>query len=190
MGLWKTFSRSVINSVGNIRLYKGGIVFWGQSGYRINGEHQRSILEVIEPGDIIFRRYHAYIGSRMVPGYWSHVGIYVGDLNKFNVIHAAGGGVTSDDILTFMRTDSLCLVKPTKKELIPDALAYCRNKLAAQIPYDYEFKPENDALYCSELVWEAYKQPHCKRWKSSYVIPDDLFSVEMFKREITIKNDK
>jgi len=186
MGWFTSIKKGIINSFGNIRIYKGGIVLWGTANYGINGEHQRAILNVIEPGDIIFRRYNAYIGSIAVPGYWSHVGVYVGD--KYNVIHAAGGGVTTDDILTFMRADSLCLARCADPIRVTAALKYSRDELEAQTPYDYDFKAKNDALYCSELVWNGFGQPQCDRKIDKYIIPDDLLNVDIFDTLITIKN--
>jgi len=188
MGFFTKLKKGIINTFGNVRLYKGGIVLFGTSNYYINGEHQRAILNVIEPGDIIFRRYNNYVGSMMVPGYWSHVGLYIGD--NHNIIHAAGGGVTSDDILSFMRTDSLCLMRCKSKEHIDLALNYARRKLEEQTPYDYDFRAKNDALYCSELLWEGFDRPVCERKIEKYIIPDDLFNIEMFDNLVSIKSKK
>jgi len=179
MGFFTNIKRNIIKSFGNIRLYNGGIVFWGKSGYRINGTDQRQILDELQPGDIIFRRYKHYIGSILVPGYWSHVGLYIGE--PYYIIHAAGGGVIKEDILTFMRTDSLALMRCMDGTLIKPAIEYTKEKLDAQTPYDYDFMPENDALYCSELIWECFDKPECTKYKGKYVIPDDILSVEHFE---------
>lgn len=186
MGFFTKIKKIIINTFGNIRIYKGGIVLWGTANYSINGVHQRAILNIIKPGDIIFRRYNNYLGSIAVPGYWSHVGIYIGD--KYNIIHAGGGGVTSDDILTFMRTDSLCVMRCTDPIRVTAAINYSKKCLEEQIPYDYDFKAKNDALYCSELVWEGFGQPDCEHKIDKYIIPDDLFTVKYFDTLITIKN--
>jgi len=185
MGWFTKVKKGFVNSFGNIRLYGGGVILWGKSGYGIDGGDQRSILDQIQPGDIIYRRYKHYVGSMAVPGYWSHVALYVGE--PYNVIHAVGGGVSSADILTFMRTDSLALMRCTDKSLIPGAIEYAKKKLEAQTPYDWDFRAENDALYCSELIWEGFNRPECDKFQDKFVVPDNLLSVNEFELLIEIK---
>jgi len=185
MGFFTKMRKGLIDTFGNVRLYSGGMIFWGKSGYRIDGPDQRSILDVIRPGDILLRRYTHYVGSMLTPGYWSHCALYIGDNN--DIIHAAGGGVNTTDILTFMRTDSLALVRCDDVDLLPAAIAYAKEKLAAQVPYDYDFKAENDALYCSELIWEAFDRPACTKYHNKYIVPDDILSITSFKMLIEIK---
>ena len=174
----------IIKKFSDIRIYSGGIILFGNSNYLITGCDQRQILSVLQPGDIVFRRWSHYLGSILVPGYWSHVGIYVGDNS---VIHAAGGGVSNDDILTFMRSDSFCVMRCVTQSLVNPALNYCHLQLEKQTPYDWDFHPNNDALYCSELVWNAFGQPFCIRKIEQYVVPDDLFTIDDFKTILMIK---
>lgn len=185
MGILTNLKKKIVDFFGNIRIYKGGIVLWGQSAYHINGTDQRRVLSILEPGDIVFRRYSHYLGSLVVPGYWSHCGIYIGENN---IIHAAGGGVTLDDILTFMRADSIAVLRCTDVGLTLNAIDYSEEQYLNQVPYDYNFKAENDALYCSEMVWEAFDRPECPRIMEQFILPDDLLYVKEFETIIDIKH--
>lgn len=186
MGFFTNVKRCIINSIGNIRLYDGGIILWGKSGYEIDGTDQRQVFDIIQPGDIVFRRYDHYVGSIAVPGYWSHVGLYIGEPHF--IIHAAGGGVTKDDILTFMRADSLAVMRCLDDTLLIPAIEYAKSKFEAQTPYDYDFRPSNDALYCSELIWEGFGKPQCAKYKNKYVVPDNLLNIKEFKILLNIQH--
>ncbi len=47
----------------DIRIYKGGFILFGGSYYKINGKNQREIINIIEPGDVLLRRFNHYIGK-------------------------------------------------------------------------------------------------------------------------------
>jgi len=87
--MWYNFKKWFLRWFSDIRLYKGGIIFFGDSHYDIKGKETREILDIIQPGDVFLRRYDHYLGSILIQGYWSHAGIYVGDNS---VIHMIGKG--------------------------------------------------------------------------------------------------
>ena len=43
------------------------------------------------------------------------------------------------------------------RRLIPGALDFCRRKFEAQVPFDREFRLDDERLYCVELVEKAFR---------------------------------
>jgi hypothetical protein len=172
MNLFKTIKNNLIAFFADIRIYIGGIVLFGESHYQIKGPHLRQILDVIQPGDILLRRYDHYLGSLLIPGYWSHVAIYVGD---GKVVHMLREGITEEDILTFTRCDNILILRSKNSGLIKSAIEYTKKELSLNVQYDYDFKADNEELYCCELVYNAFnKPPYNVEHKYSYILPDDF----------------
>ena len=48
-------------------------------------------------------------------------------------------------------------LKPEHRRSIPGALGYCRQKFEQQVPFDYEFRLDDTALYCVELTEKAFR---------------------------------
>jgi len=94
----------------DIRVYKSPMffVFFGDSHYKIKGVHMREILNTLKAGDVLLRKYDNYVGSRLIPGYWSHAAMYIGD---DKVVHMLKGGIATEDILTFMRCDDIAILR-------------------------------------------------------------------------------
>jgi uncharacterized protein YycO len=131
-------------------------ILWGTTTYKVKGHHQRKILNNLQVGDVIMRRYDRYVTAWFIPGYWKHVGIYVGD-NK--IVHAMTRGVIEEDILTYLRADQIAILR-VKKEHQKKAKQEIGEKAKSYIgrSYDFDFNTVcNDALYCSELIKECYK---------------------------------
>ena len=182
----KRFKDKVISWAADIRIYLGGIILFGDSHYQIKGHHMRDILNVLEPGDVLLRRYSHYVGSLLVPGYWSHAAVYEGDEQ---VIHMLGNGITREDILTFMRCDDIGILRCQKKELISPAIEKARDLYKQKIGYDYDFKCDNKNLYCSELIYNIFGEPDEIKF-GKFVLPDDLMCnlfVLLWKRDKVTK---
>jgi hypothetical protein len=119
--------------------------------HKVTGPEVRLIMEKAQPGDILLRRYDGYLNTIFTPGFWGHAALYAGE-NR--VIHAIGEGVVSEDIITFCRTDSICLLRP--KNATPADMARaieCAKKHQKhRTKYDYRFNDRNGTVYCTELV--------------------------------------
>jgi hypothetical protein len=48
-------------------------------------------------------------------------------------------------------------LKLNHRHRIPGVIGYCRLKFEQQVPFDYEFRPDDDALYCVELTEKAFR---------------------------------
>jgi len=145
--------------------------------YAVKGEDQRKILDVLQCGHVLLRYMGPYISSRIIPGFWSHVGLYVGD-NK--VVHAIASGVVEEDILSFLRADAISVIDPkvssgTKKIAANNARAMAK----IGIKYDYDFADDNGKVYCTEGVsdWlgSLYKDDYVDGVKKHPVLlPDGI----------------
>ncbi len=127
----------------------------------------------LEPGDLLFQDLD---GSPLCEAIekvtdgvdgadFSHVGMVTEVDDEILVIEAVSAGVVEtplEDFLARSKDDdggSRVLVGRLDEEyrrFIPDAVAVARSFLGR--PYDYPFEMGNDAFYCSELVYEAFRQ--------------------------------
>lgn len=172
--LYKIKAR-VVAWVADIRIYGWPMffIFAGESHYQIKGYDQRKILERLEPGDILLRRYDHYLGSVTIKGYWSHSALYVGE---DRVIHMLGDGITNEDILTFMRCDNIMILrlKEHLKDVIPEAIDKAYQFQINGIEYDYNFDYTSPKrFYCTEFVDNCigYKVKEVYFYEK-FIIPD------------------
>lgn len=167
--LYKIKSK-IIAFLSDIRIYKGGFILFGDSSYKINGRHMRRILSLVRPGDILLRRYSNYLGSIVIPGYFSHASILV---DECTVVHMLGDGVTKEDILTFMRCDDLMILRIRDGSKVNSAIAMAYNILYKCIKYDYNFDNLPKRMYCTEFVDICYGNIIRKKIGSNNVITPD-----------------
>lgn len=163
---------SVVSFIADIRLYKGGIILYGDSHYDVKGPHVRNIVDALEPGDILLRTYKHYLGSKLTKGYWSHAAMFVGGND---VIHMLGDGITKEDILTFTRCDDVAILRATEPELISIAIEKANFYMDKDIDYDYNFDKKADKFYCTEFVWQCYGCPVIAGL-GKFILPDDFLN--------------
>ena len=140
--------RWLIEATGHLYLHKYPMfMVYRPDIHRVRGGDVRKILDVVEPGDILLRRFDQYINTIFTPGFWGHAGVYIG---ANLMVHSMSQGCIAEDILNFCRADAVSVLAP--KRIGPQVIS--RAKLLAQInaPYDYEFSSTNDAYYCTEAV--------------------------------------
>jgi hypothetical protein len=128
-------------------------LFWGSTHYKVKGSEARSILNGVRKGDILLCTFDRYVSSWVIPGRWKHAAIYVGG-NE--VVQATLHGVVKDDILTFLRTDHVVVLRPPVEEKMRDNAAEEAKTFVGR-QYDFLFDSVDDhRLFCSELVKRAY----------------------------------
>jgi Permuted papain-like amidase enzyme, YaeF/YiiX, C92 family len=97
--------------------------------------------------------------------HYSHVGIVAQQGDSLVVYEAIGATVHQSPLYGVLgrSVDSLGRprvivgrVRARYQQLIPTMLTYCRAQLGK--PYDQLFTIRDDSYYCSELVYDAYKQ--------------------------------
>lgn len=95
----------------------------------------------------------------------SHIGIVVDDgIKGMFVIEATGSGVISTPLKTFLNKSLdengkpkvlVGRMKDDYSSLIPQAIIYAKSLLGKK--YDHVFDINNDTYYCSELIYESFK---------------------------------
>ncbi len=161
--------------------------------HKLKGEEVRKVLNTLKPGDIILRRFDGYLNTMLTPGFWGHACIYVGD-NK--IIHAVGEGVSSEDIITYLRTDHICVMRLKdltifNTNIILNAVTKANDLMNKGVEYDYEFENDDDQLYCSEFINECYDDIFINDYSLNYgkdvLLPDGIFLSLMMEKVLVYK---
>ncbi len=124
--------------------------------YAMSGPDVRKVINAVQSGDILLRRYDGYVNTLFTPGFWGHAALAV---NSSEVVHALGVGVVREDVITFCRTDSVAVlrVRDVTPAMVDHAIACAEKHEKARTAYDYQFRDRNHAVYCTELVNLCYK---------------------------------
>lgn len=174
---YQEIKSKIISFFADIRLYIGGFILFGDSSYKIKGPQMREILDILKPGDILLRRYSHYLGSLIIPGYFSHAAIYIGN-NE--IIHMLGAGINKEDILTFLRCDDIAILRTSEdeaKEAVYQAKAY----YIAGIKYDFNFDDKPDRFYCTEFIDNLFNYPIKKQIGKKIIMPDNFLNSNFFE---------
>lgn len=137
--------------------------FWftiNATTFRLKGKHYRDLEPLIQPGDIVIRRFEGYVDKWFIPGWWNHAGIYLGKIDgkNHNVVHAISDGVVIDDLIDFMRTDHMIVLRAPEK--------YCEKAIrcaedAIGKDYDFAFNFDDSMKFsCTELIDYCYNPTH------------------------------
>ncbi|PWQ93637.1 YiiX/YebB-like N1pC/P60 family cysteine hydrolase [Leucothrix arctica] len=133
-----TIQSGFLRRFGNVKYYPWPLFFvYDPKGYQVKGDEVREIIDMIQPGDILLRGYDKYLSGVFIPGYFSHSGIYVGEVKpedkeifdtsddveredyfkpgKQMVIHAMAQGVFMEDIINFCRCDRMAILRFPKE---------------------------------------------------------------------------
>ena len=158
---------------------------FGCTAYKMRGDDIRKVLNTIKPGDVLLRRYDHYISGLMIPGYFTHAAIYVGD---DTIIHMIGDGICEEDILMFCRCDEIAIIHCNDEQLSKTAVDKAKSYLEQQIEYDFNFDFSDSAqLSCTELVNDVYNGPTITKMKRSYIMPDDFLTLDRSLFEISYR---
>lgn len=126
---------------------------------RVNSFDVLQAKKVLEPGFVIITRKLHNPTNLVIPGFYTHAGIFAGD----GVVEAIDKGVVKTPLEEFLRTkDYFCILesKYASDQQNERVASEALNLIGR--PYDYGFHPSNMAFYCSELVWYCYYKviPH------------------------------
>lgn len=110
-------------------------------------------------GDVIFHVSKSYQSTAIKLGTlsrYSHCGVVVVENGKPYVIEAERG-VEKTPMKTWLRRGQMWHHYRVMRLKKPQELTLRYKKLLG-IPYDTKFRFDNGKLYCSELIWEMYKE--------------------------------
>lgn len=142
------------------------------TNYKINDRDYKILEYELCPGDIILTRNRGYISNLFIPGFWTHVGIFIGNQKERNIyltsrfdktippnidlIEALSEGVVFSTLGKSFKADNIAVLRPEISKLEVEKVI---EKALAQINknYDFNFDLESDSLiYCTELVYQSY----------------------------------
>lgn len=140
------------------------------------------IKETAQPGDVLLSRINGELTNYFIPGFYGHAAIVCA---KGKIVESIGKGVRETSIGTFLSDkDYIGIFRGNFGEPLSREKAGIRSRSYVGRSYDYGFKIGKEEFYCSELVWQAYKDTHpdmvfCKReiFGVKTVLPDDFTCV-------------
>jgi hypothetical protein len=126
---------------------------------------------VLREGDIVFRLGDARALRGTFPLSWfiarasgspfSHTGIVAVEDGCPVVYDCSSAGVQRQPFEVWMLdcvgAFGVKRLKPEHRHRIPGVIGYCRSKFEQQVPFDYEFRPDDAAFYCVELTEKAFR---------------------------------
>ncbi len=171
--------KALFRFVGDIRWH--GILhpFWFTINAKttmLKGKHYRKVSKVIQPGDIIIRRFEGYVDKWFIPGWYNHAGIYVGEIDgeKHQVIHAISDGVIVEDLIDFMKTDHMIVLR-ANESLVDHAIKTAKSLVGKEYDFAFDFG-DNSKFSCTELVNFCYGKIFKgeKRFGRYTLVADDI----------------
>jgi uncharacterized protein YycO len=126
---------------------------------KLTSKHYREIKSILRPGDAILVHKKGELSNIFIPGFWTHGTIFYGqEGNASIVIEAIGRGVVKTDLIdAILSRDAAIVCRPKFATAEQSATASDWAKQQIGKSYDLFFNPNNDAFYCSELIWLAYQ---------------------------------
>jgi len=182
MSTFETIKNKIVEFVAGIVITPSPLFIMLKSHpYEVKGPTMRKILDSLQTGDILLRRYKYYVANWFIPGKFSHAALYVGDNS---VIHMLGDGITKEDILTFMRCDDICILRLNNDDgVIKKAINSAFELLNAGVEYDFNFSTKNDKFYCTELIDKVYEGHinYSSKLSDKFISPDDMLTSNLTK---------
>lgn len=151
----------------------------------ITDRNLKELEPMLQPGDLIIQRRNWALSNAFMPGYWSHIAVYVGSreqlesmgLNQMpevmpywdrladrsddgypiRLVEALGEGVIFTSFEKSVgKADGVCVFRPN---LTLDQRRVCLSRVFSHLgkPYDFNFDFfSTDKLVCTELVFRSY----------------------------------
>ena len=120
----------LLTILGDIKVFRWPMfVVYDPGSYLVKGRHCREVIDLVRPGDVLVRGFERYLDGKLIPGTFSHAGLYLGEtteadraaapprhqgdlvLGQQTVIHAIAEGVRTEDVLDFCRCDRLAILR-------------------------------------------------------------------------------
>ena len=169
------------------------------------------LLSVLQPFDLVLMKSPHHLTDQLIPGYFGHVGIWLGDdfvsqlsnrisekdsINGKAMVEATRSGVKISTPHDFADGDIFLVIRP--QNLSPSLKAGIIENIRKQLNkgYDFSFDIESpESVTCTELVFLAYDFVEWKTrytWSRITISPDDLvltaLNDSIFKIPVLIEN--
>ncbi|WP_426416800.1 YiiX/YebB-like N1pC/P60 family cysteine hydrolase [Aestuariirhabdus sp. LZHN29] len=151
---------AALTFLGHVRFYRYPFfLVFRIPGYKFRDLYQ--LLDRVQPGDLLLRKYDSYLNTFFIPGYYTHAGIC---FDQRSIVHAIAGGVEKIDTPYFCRCDHLILLRhkgisamtqAAREKAVADLQERLLGALGA--PFDFDVASGDDRFYCSELAAYAYR---------------------------------
>jgi len=143
-----------------------------------------AIQRKLQPGDILNSRAEGEFTNLVIPGFFKHSALYLGDMK---LMEAVGDGVQYSSLPDFLSNkDIIGVYRPAWIGAEPLKACEAIKKYLGK-KYDYLFKLGTKEFYCSELIYQAYRDSHpsmaFKRrtiFDIETVLPDDFMCVRFW----------
>lgn len=151
---WYKWWVQLLTIIGNTKIYKTPcFVHYSteEYDYKLRGNEIRDVCKKLKIGDIILRGYDHYLDGWLIPGKYSHCGVYIGNNT---IIHATSKGIKEIDTIDFMQCDRVIVMRP--KSGMKAAVEFVKEHIGDG--YDFKFNSSDSSeFYCFELAAKAYK---------------------------------
>ena len=143
------------------------------------------ITAKLRPGDLLVKRNEWQMGNYWIPGYWTHAGIYIGNLNELSenissefvtalwrdhpeiatllntadehfVLESVTDGVVLRPLAKIAKVDHFAAVRPNvTTDTMNTILESALSHYGESFDFVFDFQSDN-AMFCSELVYKVY----------------------------------
>jgi hypothetical protein len=167
MSIVRDILNGFLKVFGDIKVFRWPLfIIYDPGSYLVKGYDMRQVIKIARPGDILLRGYNNYLDGYFIPGYFSHAGLYVGNINPDDavnvttdegkklfrigeqmVIHSMAEGVFMQDLLDFCRCDRMMIIR------FPDEISAQKEILEKDVPFN-AFNPGEKDLFRKLLAGE------------------------------------
>jgi hypothetical protein len=210
MALLEKVYNGFIKFFGDIKVYKFPFfLLYDPGSYKVKGEDIRQVIKIIQPGDILLRGYVNYLDGYVIPGFFSHAGLYVGEVKESDsvnlkpdqlddfrtgdqmVVHSMAEGVFMEDVINFCRCDYMMILRrnlaleseESRKIKFSDVYNIALNDLGLAYDFKFDFQDFNK-LSCTELVFDC-----CKGFIHDYGVEIKTRRVMLMKKRLITPDD-
>lgn len=171
----------------------------GRQEAKISAEQVNVIVALAKPGDIFLSFEYGRPTSFLIKGFYDHAAILS---SKLTIVEAVGdyhGGVKEVDLKEWLyKKDSVAVVRPLFTSNYVNEMAAANSLSFVGKKYDYQFKLDNEVLYCSEVPYVCYRMEN-KNFMSCIteddeILPNDYYELGLnsmdFELVAEVKNAK
>ena len=134
--------------------------FYEANNKKVTDDIRSSIVEHLQPGDVIITRHAIALTNLFMPGFWPHAALYVGPREQRNpekcVIEARKDGVLFRPLSDTFSVDYFVVIRPKlSNETIQQAIDRAFTHEGKMYNFDFDFF-NSDRLVCTELVYRSF----------------------------------